>query len=80
MGEYPTRLNRQVEIPENALHAGGLRNLEIDGAQEGTRTLTPYGTRPSNVCVYQFHHLSIYIGEGLISGIPKGLSSPEIGF
>src|SRR5262249_41906705 len=29
------------------------------GAQEGTRTLTPYGTRPSNVCVYQFHHLSI---------------------
>ena len=30
------------------------------GAQEGTRTLTPYGTRPSNVCVYQFHHLSDY--------------------
>lgn len=30
-----------------------------NGAQEGTRTLTPYGTRPSNVCVYQFHHLSI---------------------
>lgn len=29
-----------------------------NGAQEGTRTLTPYGTRPSNVCVYQFHHLS----------------------
>src|ERR1019366_3544012 len=32
---------------------------ELYGAQEGTRTLTPYGTRPSNVCVYQFHHLSI---------------------
>ena len=29
------------------------------GAQGGTRTPTPYGTRPSNVCVYQFHHLSI---------------------
>ena len=29
------------------------------GAREGTRTLTPFGTRPSNVCVYQFHHPSI---------------------
>lgn len=29
-----------------------------NGAQGGTRTPTPYGTRTSNVCVYQFHHLS----------------------
>jgi hypothetical protein len=29
-----------------------------DGAQEGTRTLTPFGIRPSSVRVYQFHHLS----------------------
>jgi hypothetical protein len=34
------------------------RPTSENGAQEGTRTLTPYGTRPSNVCVYQFHHLS----------------------
>ena len=26
------------------------------GARDRTRTCTPYGTRPSNVCVYQFHH------------------------
>lgn len=30
-----------------------------NGAQKGTRTLTPCGTRPSSVRVYQFHHLSI---------------------
>ena len=29
------------------------------GARDRTRTCTPYGTRPSNVCVYQFHHPSI---------------------
>ena len=29
------------------------------GAQDRTRTCTPYGTRPSNVCVYQFHHPSM---------------------
>lgn len=35
------------------------RLLPLSGAQGGTRTPTPYGTRTSNVCVYQFHHLSI---------------------
>ena len=35
------------------------RSEEKSGAREGTRTLTPFGTRPSNVCVYQFHHPSI---------------------
>lgn len=43
------------------------------GAQEGTRTLTPYGTRPSNVCVYQFHHLSIFAGEGGLRAIARAL-------
>gem|GEM_PF-6286870 len=36
--------------------------LKVDflniGAQEGTRTPTPFGIRPSSVRVYQFHHLS----------------------
>ena len=35
------------------------RSENKSGAREGTRTLTPFGTRPSNVCVYQFHHPSI---------------------
>ena len=48
------------------------------GAQEGTRTLTPYGTRPSNVCVYQFHHLSAESKEGRIRAFTGILSSPKI--
>ena len=65
-----------------ATYEGNPRSLasQTVGAQEGTRTLTPYGTRPSNVCVYQFHHLSSSNGERVMSGNPFGLSSPEIGF
>ncbi len=54
------------------------RFLTGAGAREGTRTLTPYGTRPSNVCVYQFHHPSISNEDGGIRVIAGGLSSPEI--
>ena len=34
--------------------------LDFFGAQNGTRTHTTFVIRPSNVRVYQFHHLSIY--------------------
>src|ERR1017187_5822405 len=54
-------------------------DLQI-GAQEGTRTLTPYGTRPSNVCVYQFHHLSILSRERVISGNRCGCPALKLGF
>lgn len=31
-----------------------------NGAAEGTRTLTPFGTTPSRWRVYQFHHRSMW--------------------
>ncbi len=45
-------------LPKNPREGG--YSPSKDGAREGTRTLTPYGTRPSNVCVYQFHHPSSF--------------------
>ena len=45
--------------PDNGTGLRGLHRRVKDGAQGGSRTRTPCGTRPSNVCVYQFHHLSI---------------------
>ena len=44
-----------------------------NGARDRTRTCTPYGTRPSNVCVYQFHHPSISNEEGGLDAITRSL-------
>lgn len=54
----------QLVRKPSACHSrrGALGNA---GARDRTRTCTPYGTRTSNVCVYQFHHPSIStVGKG----------------
>jgi hypothetical protein len=48
-------LDSKLELAKKKTAQSG---LFFNGAQEGTRTLTPFGTRPSSVRVYQFHHLS----------------------
>ena len=64
----PTARSLRLCSTEDNLGCRDLSRLEVGlpavglakaGAQGGSRTRTPFGTRPSNVCVYQFHHLSV---------------------
>ena len=55
----------------------GKRTMRMGGAQEGTRTPTPFGIRPSSVRVYQFHHLSAVKEKTYVSGRSRRNSKIE---